>query len=45
MTINGHFFNIIYTFLVWIEHGCLTNKVYAMDPNKCYKEIVVYMYI
>ena len=18
---------------VWIQHGCLTNRVYAMDPN------------
>ena len=32
MTINGHFSIYLYIF-VWIYHGCLTNTVYAMDPN------------
>ena len=33
---NDHkwsFFYIIFTFFVWIQHGCLTNTVYALDPN------------
>ena len=28
---------------VWIQHSCLTNNVYAMDPNNSYKEVVVYI--
>ena len=36
MTINGHFFYIIYIFLFGyntVVHSCITNKVYAFDPN------------
>ena len=38
---------------VWIQHGCLTNTVYAMDPNNSvikrlwcvYIYIYIYIYI
>ena len=37
MTINGHPKMVIFLYnlyiFVWIQHGCLTNMVYAMDPN------------
>ena len=33
MTINGHFFYIIYTFFVWIQLGCSDNIVFAFDPS------------
>ena len=32
ITIYGHFLYNLYT-LVWIQHGCLTNRVSALDPN------------
>ena len=41
MTIYGHFFYIIYTYLFGYN-SCLANMMFALDHNNSFIEVLVY---